>query len=104
MERAAAASAHVFTTVSSVTGEECEKLLHRKPDYITPNGINVKKFAAPHEFQSLHAKSKKKIVNFVKGHFNQHLDFDLEETLFMFSAGRYSAFKSVGPAPKFGHF
>ena len=51
--------------------------------------MNVKRFAAPHEFQSLHAKAKSKIVNFVKGHFHQHLDFDLDKTVFMFSAGRY---------------
>lgn len=51
--------------------------------------MNVKRFAAPHEFQSLHAKSKAKIMNFVKGHFHQHLDFDLDKTLFLFTAGRY---------------
>ena len=40
-------------------------------DIILPNynGLNVKKFSALHEFQNLHAKSKEKINEFVRGHF-----------------------------------
>lgn len=69
LERAATHSAHVFTTVSHITGLEAQHLLHRKPDIITPNGINVIKFSALHEFQNLHAVNKDKIHNFVRGHF-----------------------------------
>lgn len=69
MERAATHVAHIFTTVSDITGFEAEHLLKRKPDIITPNGLNVKKFAALHEFQNLHAISKEKIHEFVRGHF-----------------------------------
>lgn len=69
MERAASHLAHVFTTVSEITGYEAEHLLKRKPDVITPNGLNVKKFSALHEFQNLHAISKDKIHEFVRGHF-----------------------------------
>ena len=69
MERAAVHLAHIFTTVSDITGFEAEHLLKRKPDVITPNGLNVKKFSAIHEFQNLHATSKEKIHEFVRGHF-----------------------------------
>jgi glycogen(starch) synthase len=69
MERAASHLAHVFTTVSEITGYEAEHLLKRKADVITPNGLNVKKFSALHEFQNLHAISKDKIHEFVRGHF-----------------------------------
>ncbi|CAG2055906.1 unnamed protein product [Timema podura] len=89
MERAASHLAHVFTTVSEITGYEAEHLLKRKPDIITPNGLNVKKFSALHEFQNLHAISKEKIHEFVRGHFYGHYDFDLEKTLYFFIAGRY---------------
>ncbi|WAR02953.1 GYS1-like protein [Mya arenaria] len=82
MERAAAHTAHVFTTVSEITGVEAEHLLKRKPDIITPNGLNVKKFSAIHEFQNLHAVYKEKIHDFVKGHFYGHYDFDLDKTLY----------------------
>jgi glycogen(starch) synthase len=42
-----------------------------------------------HEFQNLHALSKAKINDFVRGHFYGHYDFDLENTLYFFTAGRY---------------
>jgi glycogen(starch) synthase len=42
-----------------------------------------------HEFQNLHSTAKEKINEFVRGHFYGHVDFDLENTLYMFSAGRY---------------
>jgi len=89
MERAAAHCAHIFTTVSQITSYESEHLLKKKPDIITPNGLSVKKFSALHEFQNLHAISKEKINNFVRGHFYGHYDFDLDKTLYFFSAGRY---------------
>ncbi|KAH9395106.1 Glycogen [starch] synthase, liver [Tyrophagus putrescentiae] len=89
MERAAAHSAHVFTTVSDITSLESEHLLKRKPCLITPNGLNVKKFSALHEFQNLHATAKEKIHRFVRGHFYGHYDFDLDKTLYFFIAGRY---------------
>eukprot|EP00835_Amoeboradix_gromovi_P004539 NODE_359_length_10180_cov_0.431703.p1 type:complete len:648 gc:universal NODE_359_length_10180_cov_0.431703:8558-6615(-) len=89
IERGAAHNADVFTTVSHITAYEAESLLKRKPDGVTPNGLNVTKFAAVHEFQNLHAQAKEKISNFVRGHFYGHLDFDLDNTLYFFTAGRY---------------
>ncbi|XP_041471653.1 glycogen [starch] synthase, muscle-like [Lytechinus variegatus] len=89
MERAAAQTSHVFTTVSKITADEAEHLLKRRPDVILPNGLNVVKFQAIHEFQNLHAKAKNKISDFVRGHFHGHYDFDLDKTLYFFIAGRY---------------
>jgi len=87
IERAAAHLSHVFTTVSEITGQECEHLIKRKPDIITPNGLNVVRDL--HEFQNMHAKCKEKINQFVRGHFYGHFDFDLDKTLYFFTAGRY---------------
>ncbi|MCJ1363995.1 glycogen synthase isoform 1 [Acarospora aff. strigata] len=89
IERAAAHSADVFTTVSHITAYESEHLLKRKPDGVLPNGLNVKKFSAMHEFQNLHQQSKVKIHDFVRGHFYGHNDFEPENTLYFFTAGRY---------------
>jgi glycogen(starch) synthase len=90
IERAATNLAHVFTTVSDVTGLEAQHLLKRIPDMITPNGINLVKYTALHEFQNLHAQSKEKINQFLQGHFHGYLDsFDLDKTLIFFTAGRY---------------
>lgn len=89
IERSAAHCADVFTTVSLITAYESEHLLKRKPDGVLPNGLNVVKFQAVHEFQNLHAMKKEKINEFIKGHFYGHYDFDLSNTLYFFIAGRY---------------
>ncbi len=39
LEKAAAHAADCFTTVSDVTAIECEQLLDRRPDVVTPNGF-----------------------------------------------------------------
>ncbi|CCE62025.1 hypothetical protein TPHA_0B03550 [Tetrapisispora phaffii CBS 4417] len=95
IERAAAHTADVFTTVSQITAFEAEHLLKRKPDGILPNGLNVTKFQAVHEFQNLHAVKKEKINDFVQGHFHGCYDFNLDDTLYFFIAGRYE-YKNKG--------
>uniref|UniRef100_A0A4W6ES00 Glycogen [starch] synthase n=1 Tax=Lates calcarifer TaxID=8187 RepID=A0A4W6ES00_LATCA len=80
LERAAVHCAHVFTTVSQITAVEANHMLHRKPDVVTPNGLNVKKFSAMHEFQNLHSTSK---TLFSCSSDPSH------KTLFFFIAGRY---------------
>jgi glycogen(starch) synthase len=89
IERAAAHAATVFTTVSQVTSIEAEKLLGRQPDLILPNGLNLHRFAALHEFQNLHREYKETIHEFVMGHFFQSYSFDLDRTLYLFTSGRY---------------
>ena len=39
LEKTAACQADCFTTVSEVTAKECEQLLGRRPDVVTPNGF-----------------------------------------------------------------
>jgi glycogen(starch) synthase len=68
---------------------EAEKLLGRKPDLILPNGLNIQRFAALHEFQNLHRQYKEEIHEFVMGHFFPCYTFDLENTLYIFTSGRY---------------
>jgi glycogen(starch) synthase len=75
LERASAHCADVFTTVSHITAYEAEHLLCRKPDGVLPNGLNVTKFSALHEFQNRHAANKKKISAFVQGHFYGYFFF-----------------------------
>src|SRR5258706_7576137 len=85
----------VLTTVSDVTARECTHLLRRKPEVITPNGLNIERFEALHEFQNLHVLYKDRIQEFVMGHFFQSYSFDLENTLYFFTSGRYE-FKNKG--------
>lgn len=89
MEKACAHSAHVFTAVSSITGEECQQLLQRGVDVVTPNGLNIAQFYAAHEMQMRHAQFKERIHQFVMGHFFPSYSFDLDKTLYFFTSGRY---------------
>ncbi|MFN8437693.1 MAG: glycosyltransferase [Cytophagales bacterium] len=95
IERAAAHGAEVFTTVSDVTGRECESLLGRTTDINLPNGLNIQRFAALHEHQNLHKLYKDKIHKFVVGHFFQSYSFDLDNTLYFFTSGRFE-FRNKG--------
>ena len=89
IERQAAVSADVFSTVSEVTSREAELLLGRKPDAILPNGLNIERFTVLHEFQNLHRIYKERIHDFVIAHFFPSYTFDLERTLYFFVSGRY---------------
>jgi len=95
IEYACAQACDVFTTVSDVTARECKHLLKRKPEVIVPNGLNIERFEALHEFQNLHAFYKKEIHEFVMGHFFQSYTFDLDKTIYLFTSGRYE-YKNKG--------
>jgi glycogen synthase len=89
IERASAHGAHVFTTVSELTGRECTHLLGRTPDRILPNGLNIQRFEVMHQMQNQHLEFKEQIHDFVMGHFFQSYAFDLSNTLYFFTSGRY---------------
>jgi glycogen(starch) synthase len=95
IERAAAHGSHVFTTVSEVTAVECQYLLNREPDVVTPNGLNIERFNIIHEFQNQHQKYKDKIHEFVMAHFFNNYTFDLDKTLYFFTSGRFE-FRNKG--------
>jgi glycogen synthase len=89
MERACAHGAHVFTTVSQITAEECTQLLGREPDVITPNGLSIARYNVGHDFQTYHADFKDRLHAFTMGHFFPSYTFDLDRTLYMFTSGRF---------------
>ncbi|MCW5909648.1 MAG: glycosyltransferase [Cyclobacteriaceae bacterium] len=95
IEYGCAQKCDVMTTVSDVTARECKHLLRRKPDFILPNGLNIHRFEALHEFQNLHSQYKEQIHQFVMGHFFSSYSFDLNKTLYFFTSGRYE-YKNKG--------
>lgn len=95
LERGAAQHAEVFSTVSQVTAMECEVFLGRKPDQILPNGLNIHRFTAMHEFQILHHQYKQQINRFVIAHFFPSKPFELDKTIYFFTSGRFE-FKNKG--------
>lgn len=95
IEYGCAQSCDVMTTVSDVTARECKHLLKRTPEVILPNGLNIQRFEALHEFQNLHSSYKEQIHEFVMGHFFNSYSFDLDNTLYFFTSGRYE-YKNKG--------
>ena len=95
IEYGCAQQCDVMTTVSDVTAQECEYLLRRKPDVILPNGLNIQRFEALHEFQNLHSRYKEQIHQFVMGHFFHSYSFNLDKTIYFFTSGRYE-YKNKG--------
>lgn len=95
IEKAATHSSTVFTTVSEITGIEAQNLLGRKADVIVPNGLDIRRFEAPHEFQHQHNAVKSALHKFTIGHFFPSYSFDLDRTLYFFTSGRYE-YKNKG--------
>ncbi|HTE32371.1 MAG TPA: glycosyltransferase, partial [Chryseolinea sp.] len=95
IEYMCAQQADALTTVSEVTARECKHLLKRKPDVVLPNGLNIERFEALHEFQNQHVQYKEEIHRFIMAHFFQSYPFDLDKTLYFFTSGRYE-FRNKG--------
>lgn len=89
MEKQAAQNAHVFTTVSEITGIEAEHFLGRKPDVLLFNGLDMSKFPTFEEASVRHKLFKSRIKQFLMYHFFPYYQFDLNNTLIYFIAGRY---------------
>lgn len=90
VEKMAAKYADVFTTVSNVTGNECEFLLNNKPDFITPNGFALEHLDAITEEKR--EKSREKICAVTKALTGLQCD---SNTVFIATSGRYE-FKNKG--------
>ncbi|MDE6370537.1 MAG: glycogen/starch synthase, partial [Duncaniella sp.] len=62
LEKAAAHQADVFTTVSDITARECEQLLERRPDVVTPNGFEKNFVPAASRFAAARAHARKALI------------------------------------------
>lgn len=63
LEKAAAQAADCFTTVSDVTAIECEQLLERRPDIVTPNGFEKGFVPAKSKFEGVRTKAREALLN-----------------------------------------
>lgn len=62
LEKAAAWNADCFTTVSEVTARECEQLLGKRPDVVTPNGFEPSFVPESEKWTRLRKAGRKKIL------------------------------------------
>jgi glycogen synthase len=89
LEKAAAVNATVFTTVSEITGVECQYFLGRTPDVFLPNGLDVGGYLSFEEVAIKHRIQRGRIREFLFYNFFPHYTFDLKNTLFYFMMARY---------------
>ncbi len=66
LEKGAATQADCFTTVSDVTARECEQLLDRKPDVVTPNGFEADFVPGPRKYKSVRSQGRQRILEVVE--------------------------------------
>jgi glycogen(starch) synthase len=88
-ETACARNADVFTTVSEITGAEAQRILGRAPDVLLYNGFYTEQFPTIEETGIRHAQSKETLRELATYAFFPHHAFNLDQTLFFFTSGRY---------------
>lgn len=66
LEKAAAHQADAFTTVSEITARECEQLLERRPDVVTPNGFEEDFVPAKGAFAKKRAAARAKLLRIAR--------------------------------------
>ncbi|MBI9067529.1 MAG: alpha-glucan family phosphorylase [Salinivirgaceae bacterium] len=90
LEKSAADNSDMFTTVSNVTGDECDILLNNKPDFITPNGFALENQESFNSSKTKQARETLcKVTKALTG-----LQCN-ENTTFIATSGRYE-FKNKG--------
>ncbi len=85
LEKAAAHQADCFTTVSEVTARECEQLLERRPDVVTPNGFENNFVPAKTKFAAARKEARAKMLAVAKALTGQKYD---DDTFIIVSSGR----------------
>lgn len=63
LEKTAAMQADCFTTVSDITAIECEQLLDRKPDVVTPNGFEPTFVPAKSKFNNCRKEARNTLLS-----------------------------------------
>ena len=90
IEKAAAESSEVFTTVSKTTGKEATAVLGVQPDVILSNGFNVEDFPSLEELSYDHTQKKENVKEFLRAYFKPYYDVDLEDDpRILYTSGRY---------------
>lgn len=92
LEKAAAQSADVFTTVSNITATECQYFLEKPVDLVTPNGFDDGFVPPEKEFYHRRDAARTKIMQVTQALFNQEMP---EDTLLLINSGRYE-FRNKG--------
>ena len=86
VERQAAHNVDCFTTVSDVTGRECEELLDKRPDVILPNGFEADFVPTGATFTKQRSEARAKILQVANALTGAKFT---DDTLIVATSGRY---------------
>ena len=79
----------VLTAVSEVVSSETDYIIGRKPDIITPNGLEMESFPSQEERAVVHLNAKERIYRFLDAYFLPYYSVDIPHSLLFFTSGRY---------------
>lgn len=85
LEKSAAHAADCFTTVSDITAIECEQLLERRPDVVTPNGFEKNFVPAPSKFPAARKSARNRMLTVASALTGKCFD---DNTFIMLTSGR----------------
>lgn len=91
LEKCAAHNADIFTTVSDITALECEKLLGKRVDVVTPNGFDASVVPDKKAMPGKIAEGRRRLVEVA----DAMTGADCSDALFVGISGRYE-FKNKG--------
>jgi len=92
LEKLSAMEADSFTTVSSITDNECRQFLGRAVDQITPNGFEDNFVPEEVQFNLKRENARQKLLKVAEGLMNQELSKD---SILIINSGRYE-FRNKG--------
>ncbi len=93
LEKLAADNCDLFTTVSNITSVECQYLLGKNPDAITPNGFDSNLFVPENDLLETNRNvAREKILKVAEAMFNTEFN---NNTLLVLTSGRYE-FRNKG--------
>lgn len=85
LEKAAATQADCFTTVSEVTARECQQLLGRRPDIVTPNGFENNFVPSVAKFRQARLDARAKMLSVASALTGNKFD---DDTFIVVTSGR----------------
>jgi len=86
LEKLAAQEADAFTTVSSITNNECIQFLGKPVDEVTPNGFEDSFVPAREAYNTKRDIAREKLLSVAEGLLNQEMP---KESILLITSGRY---------------
>lgn len=87
LEKITAHQADCFTTVSQITAIECEQLLERRPDIVTPNGFESGFVPAKTKMPAARKDARSLLINTARA--LTGIDYDDKSTFIVVTSGRF---------------